>query len=537
MPTSRSRCIPAVAALVVLAVVLLAGCSGRQATLERPRVDGGVIAGVQSDGIWAYLGVPFAAPPVGELRWRPPQAVQPWSGVRVCDAYGPSCPQRADPLAAGPLGVGTMDEDCLYLNVWSPAQQPSAGLPVMVWFHGGSFVSGSSSMPLYNGEKLAKKGVVVVTVNYRLGPLGFLAHPALSAESPEGVSGNYGLMDQIAALEWVQRNIGALGGDPGRVTVFGESAGAISILYLLTSPRAEGLFQGAIVQSGILLDSGFGDLTGRTLQKAERRGLEYAAGLGAEGEQALALLRAKSPSELLTARVGNEDFLDGGLTWAPAVDGQLVPESPSASFARGAQHDVPVLVGSNADEGNLFLSRMKLATVDEYEAWLTRLFGPHADEVLALYPVAAEEDIQAACSRILTEMGFAATARFVAASTSGLKQSQAFLYQFSRVPLSIPLPGAPTGAFHGLEIPYVFGAADLFGVSNPVDQALSERIMSYWTSFASRGDPNHAEVPMWPAYDTASDEYLELGDDIVVGRNLYKEACDLADRLRKGGTQ
>ncbi len=269
--------------LLSLLALPLAGCGDSQAsTFERLKLDSGPISGTFAEGVWSYLGVPYAAPPVGQLRWKEPQAVQGWKDVRACTEYGPACPQKDDSeISAG--DVGRTDEDCLYLNVWTPAAEPTDGLPVMVWIHGGGFTTGSGSIGLYNGEGLADRGVVVVTINYRLGPLGFLAHPSLSAEDQQGSSGDYGLLDQIAALEWVQRNIAAFGGDPDAVTVFGESAGGISVCDLMASPLADGLFDRAICESGPYSDLTFPSGSIRDLEEAERMGRSYAAALGCAG--------------------------------------------------------------------------------------------------------------------------------------------------------------------------------------------------------------------------------------------------------------
>ncbi|NLE73212.1 MAG: carboxylesterase family protein [Actinobacteria bacterium] len=522
----------------VLCLVVTVGCGSREATMDQPVLDSGAIRGVHTDGVWSYLGIPYAASPLGELRWRPAEPVESWKGVRVCDAYGPSCPQEVGAVSMGPLGVGETSEDCLYLNAWSPATDPADRLPVMVWLHGGSFVSGSASMGLYNGENLARLGgVVVIGVNYRLGPLGFLAHPALSAESPDRVSGNYGLMDQVSALEWVQRNVACLGGDPERVTVFGESAGAMSILHLMVMPRAEGLFHRAILQSAVLLEEGFGGLTGVDLATAETAGAELILRLGV-GRDDPAAMRSVSPEELLAATSAlPTDFLSDGLSLAPVVDGVVVPLSVSRAFAAGMQHEVALILGSNADEGNTFLSWMEGMEEENYCAWARGLFGPWADEVLAMYPCGDAERNISSISRMLTELGFAATARYVTESQVRTKESPVYLYEFTRVPLQIALPGAPQGAFHGLELPYVFGQAALFGVVDPVDLALSERIMEMWTRFAATGDPNPPGDELWPRYTAATAHYLELGDKIVVGSRLYEEAYELSCRIREAGLQ
>lgn len=516
----------AVGLVLPLLLVAVSGCGG--GGLEQVQLDNGPVTGVREGNLWAFKGIPYAAPPVGDLRWRPPQPVTPWKKARLCQEYGPSCPQPG----GGPfyLEVGPTSEDCLYLNVWTPARTSSERLPVLVWIHGGSFVTGSGSMAVYSGANLAAKGVVVVTINYRLGPLGFLAHPALTAEAGEGSSGNYGLLDQIAALRWVQRNIAAFGGDPQRVTVFGESAGAISILDLLVSPLAEGLFQRAIVQSGILLDAGFGVSTTGTLTEAEAAGEQFAQRLGVDSRSDVAAqLRAKTPAELLAAGE-DENLLEKGLTWKPVVDGYVLPDLPTKLWLAGKQWPVPLLIGSNADEGNTFLAGLTVSK-EEFVRQMEGIFGPFAEEALALYPVTTAADISGAFSRMLTEVGFASTARFAAGVMSEV--APAYLYQFTRVPL-----GNPLGAFHGVEIPYVFGNAGLFTALGEIEEAdyrLSEALMGYWTRFAATGDPNGESAVAWPRYDRVEDQHLELGDTIRVGSGLYKAACDLADRVRQAG--
>lgn len=541
------------AAVLILVWFGLAGAACGPSGLEEVRLDSGPVTGerqeVAEKEIWIFRGIPYAAPPVGDLRWRPPQPVEAWAEPLSCTSFGPSCPQpgQGESFYVDTLAVGRTDEDCLYLNVWSPAESGEERLPVMVWIHGGSFETGSGSMAVYDGRHLAARGVVVVTINYRLGPFGFLAHPALSAESPEGVSGNYGLLDQIAALRWVQRNIAGFGGDPGNVTVFGESAGAISILDLLVSPLASGLFQRAISQSGILLDHGFGVSTTGTLNEAEAAGEAFAARLGVdEAGDVAAQLRAKSSDELLAAmaEVARESgLMEQGLTWKPVADGYVLPDLPSKLWAAGERHNVPLLIGSNADEGNTFLSGLTVSAED-YEAQMAKIFGDHVQEALALYPIGQGGDTLTGLSRMLTEVGFASTARFAARSMSsppagasgsrigGAPQTTpAYLYQFTRVPMKNMF-----GAFHGVEIPYVFGTADLFSALGTIEQAdydLSGAIMGYWSRFAATGDPNGGDAhPVWPRYEAASDRHLELGDSIRVGEGLYREACDLADRVR-----
>lgn len=525
---------------LLVAAGLLAACGGSDTSLEKVRLDSGLITGGEQDGVWSFKGVPYAAPPVGDLRWRAPQPVIAWEDTRACTAYGPACPQPKEG-AEFYLDVGQQSEDCLYLNVWSPAKASSERLPVMVWIHGGSFVTGAGSMEVYSGQNLAKKGVVVVTINYRLGALGFLAHPALSKESDKGVSGNYGLLDQLAALQWVQRNIAAFGGDPAKVTVFGESAGAISILDLLVSPLSEGLFQRAIAESGILLDSGFGVSTTSDLVTAEKAGADFAGRLGIDPEgDVAAALRAVTPEQLLAADPTPPTLMEIGLTWKPIADGYVLADAPTRLWADGKQMSVPLLIGSNSDEGNLFLQGLTIPPA-LYQLYMSKIFGPYGDEALALYPASeSAAEVTKPLSRMLTEIGFASTARFAARQMSGSVPSPApegapagapvYLYQFTRVPL-----GNPLGAFHSVEIPYVFGNAGLFTSLGGLEQAdydLSAAMMGYWTRFAATGDPNGGGAPAWPKYQADTDQHLELGDAIRTGAGLYRQACDLADKVR-----
>ncbi len=461
----------------------MSACSGSDepAATQSPgvlRVAGGLISGAEVDSVRAYLGIPYAAPPVGELRWRPPQAPASWDGVRACVRYGPSCPQpQGDGLSLFALD-GT-DEDCLYLNVWTPRSAAAGGLddvaegtgagstgqgddgaagqaadgaprlPVMVWIHGGGFSTGSGSLDVYSGGNLARLGAVVVTINYRLGPLGFLAHPELSKEDPSGASGNYGLLDQIAALEWVRDNVAAFGGDPSNVTVFGESAGGMSICDLMVSPPAEGLFARAIVQSGPFDSSGAGMDAVRSLAEAEETGRELSRQLGGdEAPDELAALRAAPVGRLLRAAERTVPRGPGGLGFVPVVDGVVLPGDPAALFAAGELHDVDLLVGANADEANLFLLGMRGATAAQLTRYVRRLYEPDDDAVLELFPDDEHGSRKAALSKAVTVMGFVAPARFAAAAVSEAGGA-AYLYHFARVPPAV----GDLGAFHGLEIP------------------------------------------------------------------------------------
>jgi para-nitrobenzyl esterase len=496
---------------------------------EPVQLTSGPITGANEEGVRAYRGIPYAAPPVGELRWRPPQAVAPWTEPRAMTAFGPACPQRVSELNRG---LKTTDEDCLYLNVWTPAASAAEGLPVMVWIHGGGFVQGSASLEAYSGGHLAQRGVVVVTINYRLGPLGFLALPALTAESEHGASGNYGLMDQIFALQWVRDNIRAFGGDPGRVTIFGESAGAVSVYALMASPLARGLFVGAIAESGSP-PAGLRSLREGTRLRpsAEEAGLKFAAKLGVEdGPDMLAALRAKSSAEIL-AQTGESGPTPGAsMAETLSLDGWVLPEEPAAVFAEHRQAPVPLIAGSNQDEGTLWARNFRNMTVRKYELMLRGVFRNQAQEALALYPAA--DDAQAA-QAIVTLMGdgFHQGARRAVRGSAPV-QPQAYLYYFTQTTDRLRQMGL--GCCHGSEIPYVFGnLAPAMGYAD-ADQELSTQIMGYWTRFAATGDPNGEGAVPWPAYTEAGDAHLVLGVPIAAGENLRKDALDFLESARAG---
>ena len=523
-------------ALVLVAVPGLVACGGGTQAREGAgvvRVSGGLLAGVEEDGVRAYLGVPYAAPPVGDLRWRPPQPVRPWSGVRVCDTFGPACPQPAD---GGFLSVGRTAEDCLYLNVWAPAAAGAGrrGLPVMVWIHGGGFSTGAGSLPVYDGARLARHGVVVVTINYRLGPLGFFAHPALRAEAGGGAWANYGLLDQMAALRWVRENIAVFGGDPHNVTVFGESAGGMSICDLMVSPSARGLFARGIVESAPFDARGPGMEAARPLPSAERLARRLSRLLGCAGAaDELAALRAAPAWRLLRAADRVAPREPGGIGFGPVVDGRVLPDHPARLFAVGRVHDVDLLVGANADEASLFLAGVRDWDARRVGRLVRRLLGPRADEVLPRFPAREYGGHRGALGAAVTAVAFLAPARFAAASVARAG-GRAYLYHFARRP---PAAGA-LGAFHGLEIPYVFGNPVLtLDVRRGVDGRLSAAMMRYWVSFARTGDPNAATgpgptLPRWPRYDPSRDRCLLLAGRIRAAAAPFADVCDLADRLR-----
>ncbi len=458
------------------------------------RVTGGLAAGaVLQDSVRAFRGIPFAAPPVAGLRWKPPQPVRAWRGVRNATRFGPQCMQL--PVFGDMVFRSDgMSEDCLYLNVWTPAHPGARKLPVLVYFYGGGFVGGDDSELRYDGERLARRGIVVVTTNYRLGVFGFLAHPELTRESPHHASGDYGLLDQAAALEWVRRNIAAFGGDPHRITIGGESAGSISVCALMVSPLSRGLITGAIGESGgMIYPTGAPVL----LAVAERRGEEFARSVGAPS---LAALRALPAERLLSAT-----SRPGGGRWPVAVDGYFLPRAPAELLAAGAQAHVPLLVGWNTEEaGWKALLGTQEATPEHYAAAVRSLFGDRADEILRLLPGSTPEQVMDAGTLL-------AGARFVAYSTWKWAELQGrtrghpvyrYLYAQPRPAAKDPSQGAPhSGAVHSAEIEYALGnlATNQVYAWTPVDYGLSTTMETYFANFVKTGNPNGAGLPPWPA--------------------------------------
>jgi para-nitrobenzyl esterase len=416
------------AAVAGLAAAFFPGASAA----ESLQIEGGQIANSTPDasGIRVFKGIPYAAPPVRELRWKAPQPVQAWEGVRSVSEWGPRCVQSSRLGDLDPLNK-RMDEDCLYLNVWTPTQSRIESLPVMVWIHGGSNLNGAGSQPEFDGSRLATKGVVVLTINYRVDVFGFLAHPELTKESGTRSSGNYGLLDQIAALKWVQKNIGAFGGDPSQVTVFGESAGAFNISLLMASPLTKGLFARAIGESGGALTPAptFGP---KPLEVGEQDGIKFVQSLGATS---VAELRAKPAEQILEGAIKNPITYGFGV-----VDGYVVPEHPALTYAQGKQNDVPLLVGWNADEGSYFAARVKLPVdAQSYADRMRAQFKDKADKVLELYPPGSTaEDVKASFTALLGDeiIAYGGWAWSERAATSA--KSPVYRYYFTRRP-----PGAP----------------------------------------------------------------------------------------------
>ncbi len=466
------------------------------------RVDGGEVQGERQGDLTVYKGLPFAAPPLGDLRWRPPQPPPPWSNVKRADRFAPACMQKgvSMPGEAPPA----MSEDCLYLNIWAPAQASPKPLPVMVFIYGGGFNNGAAAMPLYWGDRLARKGVIVVNFGYRVGPLGFLASSDLSLESPHHASGDYGLMDQIAALQWVQRNIASLGGDPRRVTVFRQSAGAMSISLLMASPQATGLFSGAIAQSGGVFEP-IQLAPNWILANAEKQGDAYAASLGA-------------PSLAALRRLPAERLLDGNAIAHPVLEGYVLPRSPQEAYAARRQNDVPILIGSNEEEARSLvdLSTVKAAS---FSADIAHAWGALPPPLLDAYPHATDAEAKTARAAFERDLRFGwdmwAWARLQAADSA----HPAYYYHFVQQP-AFPAISiyAGWGASHYAELWYVFDHLDQERWPwTPADRALAETISTYWTNFTKYGDPNGPGLPHWPAFDKGTAQALYLGDPIHLG--------------------
>lgn len=495
--------------------------------------ESGLVRGLAGEETRIFLGIPYAAPPVGERRWRPPAPAEPWDEVRDATVPGTECPGTL-PVLNVPVGD---NEDCLNLNVVTPDAATSAA-PVMVWIHGGGFISRDSLFSgVMRGDRLAREaGVVVVTLNYRLGPLGFLTHDGLNAEDPSHpFSGSYGIEDQIAALEWVRRNVAAFGGDPSNVTIFGQSAGGWSVCVHLASERSRGLFQRAIVQSGVCT------LPLPTLETASAQGDRFAAALGCadgrEGASALECLRARTPGELRAAIPPNPSiFLSEGdwALWRPVVGGSVLTEQVASAFAAGRVNRVPVVLGANRDEGTFFVLaaheyRAEPLSAELYPERLRIVFGPElADEIAAQYPLAHFASPAAAIAEAVGD-GLV-TCPTLAGARSLAPWMPTWLYELDARDLPYPL-GPPTlidldpGAFHSAELPLVFGVPEM-GDFDPVAAGISEEMRGAWTRFAATGDPNGGALPIWPRLDPSADEALAFDAETVVRRAARADACE-----------
>jgi len=516
VPTMRLR--------IGILTVLLATASAiaMLSAAELVRVEGGQIAGAVDRDVRVFKGIPYAAAPVGDLRWKPPQPLVPWSGIRSASSFGAECPQT--PYGAGSVYIRPpqpQSEDCLFLNVWTAATAGETR-PVFVWIHGGALTKGSGISDVRDGVPLAQQGVVVVSLNYRLGALGYLAHPELSAESPHKSSGNYGVLDQIAALAWVKKNIAAFGGDPSRVTIGGESAGSWSVNALVASPLAKGLFIRAIGQSGgrfsrtphLTDDRG-------SQQPAEHLGREFAKALGAES---LAALRALPAEKLAAAAIRTQEV----------VDGWVLPDEIRAIFAEKKHNKVSVIVGSNRDEmTSLGGAATAPNTLQDLRKRMSQQFGELAGEFETAYGVQGDAGVTDAILALGRDMTFTSHMRNWARATTAAGQ-QAYLYFFTHTP---PHPRAlELKAFHASEIPYVFNVVpspdprEAGFVYTDIDRTLAAAMSQYWVNFISTGDPNGQGLATWQPYSPQTEPYLEFGSSIRAGNHLLMRELDFLEK-------
>src|SRR5262245_27250049 len=520
---------------ILLALTLTAGALAQ----DRVKIANGALEGVsdKSTGVRSFKGIPFGEPPLGDFRWKPPQPAKNWQGVRKADKFGPRCMQRQ---IFGDMGFRSngMSEDCLYLNVWTPAKSGNEKLPVLVYFFGGGFVAGDGSEGRYDGESMARKGIVSITVNYRLGVFGFFAHPELTKESPHRASGNYGLFDQHAALKWVRQNVAAFGGDPKRVTIAGESAGSISVSAQMASPLSKNLIAGAIGESGSIL----GTLSAVPLAEGEKMGVKFAASLGKGDSPSLVELRAMTAEQLLeaTAKPGQPWF-------TPTIDGYFFPKSPFDIYAAGEQAHVPLLAGVNSEEMGYFaVLGLEKPTIENYRKSLERLYPGKGEEVFKFYPASKDTEVMDVAQDLASD-------RFISYSTwkwmnvttkTGGKPTYYYLYARPRPAMRAEM-GAATpglaggvvrgqqaaanprpqqrGAVHSAEIEYAMGTLDLNKVYawTPDDYKVSRVMQDYFANFIKTGNPNGKGAPNWPKFGE--------GKRIVIDVNTRAEA----DRARK----
>jgi len=557
-----------------------AGDAGVATDLSIPLVvtQDGPVQGTRQDGVARFLGIPYAAPPVGDRRWRPPAPHEPWDEVLSTVSYGPSCPQLEKQMLGNtsdmdPGAVFSEDcpegctgdwccvgaEDCLYANVWTAAAAPGEGRPVMIWIHGGGWNNGSGSLALYRGSQLARLGAVVVTFNYRLGILGYLAHPGLTAESPEGASGNYGGLDQVRLQQWVRDNIEQFGGDPSNVTIFGESAGASSVCDLVASPLASGLFQRAVVQSASCTSERAAQYLDRPApitanKSAESLGVEAADSLGCSGEQdVVACMRAKSPAALFQAiRPASGTFMTGPF-FRSIVDGYLLPDAPMKIIEANQHNDVPFIGLVNQNEEGLWRASVVMpalggqgftmqdaeSTVEatRFPELVSLMFGAdRQQDVLALYPqVSTGPEAVVTYEQLMTDLIFVCPLRRSVRALARWSEST-YLGYFSRVAPGSFVEREQFGAVHSSEIAYVFGnldaAAQIYLPLGQADQDLSDAMMHAWLSLAQSGDPSAGSL-VWPPYDEIGGAYVHWDWPVQTDTNLRKAQCDYIDAFRE----
>ena len=467
-------------------------------SMELIKTDAGQVSGaINADGdVYAFKGIPFAAPPVGDLRWKEPQPVKPWAGVRTCESFG-SSPMQAEPVPYSMwseeflIPKKSISEDCLYLNVWTGAKSAGEKRPVIVWIHGGGFLSGGSAVPIYDGEAMAKKGIVFVSINYRVGVFGFFAHPELTKESGRNASGNYAILDQLAALGWVKRNIAAFGGDPGNVTIAGQSAGSYSVNILEASPLSKNLFQKAIGESGAMFSNPFA-----TLAKAEEAGEAFGKSLNA-------------PSLAALRKVSAEDLMKNPYAvWGAIVDGYVLPGTIASIFTAGKENKVPLLTGWNEEEFKFF-GEVKNAA--DFKKEMNDKYGPDAQTALKYYPATNDSLAMVSQYRMSSDQVFG-TQNFTWANRQSDQGGKVYVYRFTH---KVPGTGeyAQYGAFHGGEIPYAYNNLKFLNRPwQPADHKLAETMSSYWVHFAATGNPNGKGLPEWKPYNSRTNEIMILNE-------------------------
>jgi len=479
------------------------------------KTENGLVSGYKNGEISIFKGIPFAQPPLGELRWKAPQPVTNWTGVLKCEKFSAS-PMQNKPV---PFMMWTeefitppenLSEDCLYLNVWTPAKSAKEKLAVFVWIYGGGFSSGSAACAVYDGEEMSKKGIIFVSINYRVGVLGFLAHPELSSVSGNKVSGNYGLLDQVAALKWIQKNIEAFGGDPQKVTIAGQSAGSMSVCALVASPLAKGLFRGAIAQSGGILSS----FMNMSFPDAEKSGIAFMSKMKAANIEEL---RKKSAEELIAA----------GGNFRPVNDGYVIPVDVFAAFKNGQFNDVTMMAGWVMGDGSLMGTQTM--TPEQYKKQASGKYGEKAEEYLKLFPGKTDEEVTAS----LKELGLLQFAAMPAHLWAGFSKSKAFIYQFSHVP--VDKPDFPNyGAFHTSEVPFALHTLHMWKRPwRDVDFAVEKTMDAYWVNFVKNGNPNGEGVPEWKVYDKSSGNIMEIGDKPELKPELYKGEFEFLEGANK----
>lgn len=490
----------------------------------------GAAQGVEYEGIAVYNGIPYAQPPVGELRWKRtvPLKEEKWDGVRLFDSYGGICPQNAPENYNREISPSKMTEDCLYLNVWTPAETPEDGLPVLVWIHGGSFLFGSPNNPLYFAQSLCRKGIVVVNIAYRMNWFGFFSHPGFDGETEEGVSGNYGLWDEIEALKWVRGNISAFGGDPEKVTIAGQSAGGASVAALLGCPAAKGLFRGGIIESGVH-DT---DKLSATLPQAERILSDFLREKG-YGGLSIDQLRRMPASEFLSLDIPT--WIEGVAPLRPIVDGFVQPEQSYDMFRKGKIFDVPVIFGTNAFEGNM---GPRGCNYDEFMEYIRSYAGDGLDKFLTVYPVDRENfDF---IKHIIGRDKEFANLCFLSEKLYGTRKSPVYHYHFAQG--NPQKDGSVLMPLHGRELFYVWDHLDMLHGQPEIKEkqrVLADKVGSYWTNFVKTGDPNGEGLPQWPPYGPGrmhmrieADELGACGSHYPVGTELIKKMMERAAELR-----